>query len=113
MASQNPAQANFSDSSDDFKKRGAYLVIEDTRGNTFGDIDGDGKEPSRIKFKSFLTAFNDQFTSNWNSQELYGRMDPLYTFQNTNRVITVSLGIPSVSYKEGISNMKLHIPAYV
>jgi len=104
MASDNPAQAQFSDSSDDFKDRGAYLVIEDTRGNKFGNINGDGE--NKIKFKAFLTAFSDKYTSNWNSTEVYGRMDPIHTFQNTSRSITVSLVIPSVSYKEGIENLQ-------
>lgn len=104
MASSDLAQTQFSDSSDDFKKNGAYLVIEDTRGNNFGGHGGDGA--GKIKFKAFLTAFNDKYTSNWNSTEVYGRMDPIHTFQNTNRTITVSLVIPSVSYKEGIDNLK-------
>ena len=91
------------DDSLNFKKNGAYLQIEDTRGNGIPNISGDGK---KLKFKAFLTSFADKFTSNWNTQEIYGRMDPLHTFQNTSRVITLGLVLPSASYKEGKENLQ-------
>ena len=30
-----------------------------------------------IFFKAFITAYNEQFTSNWSSEEVYGRNDPI------------------------------------
>ena len=47
------------------------------------------------KFKAILTDYSDSFTSNWNSEPVYGRMDDIYTFQNTTRQITVALSIPA------------------
>jgi len=104
MSSFDRNDVNFTDSSDNFKANGAYLEIEDTRGNSFGNTGNDGK--NKIKFKAFLTGLQDNFTSNWNSEEVYGRMDPIHTFQNTTREISVSLVIPSVSYSEGVDNLR-------
>jgi len=58
------------------------------------------------EFKAFLTDFNDSFTSQWNGQEVWGRMDEIQTFKNTKRVISVSWTIPSHSEEEAISNFK-------
>lgn len=103
MPSFSRNDVDFTDSSDSFKKNGAYLEIQDTRGNSFGSIGDDGE--NKIQFKAFLTSLQDNFTSNWNSEEVYGRMDPIHTFQNTIREISISLTIPSVSYAEGIDNL--------
>ena len=55
-------------------------------------------------FKAFLTDFNDQYTTNWNSQEIYGRMDPIYTYKNTVRKITLGFDVPSYDILESIIN---------
>lgn len=92
------------DESLNFKKNGAVLIIEDTRGNNIVSISDDPQ--GQIHFKSFLTSYTDEYTSNWNQTEVYGRMDPIHTFQNTNRVITVGFAIPSTSYEEGMQNFQ-------
>ena len=56
-------------------------------------------------FPSWITDFSDSFTSNWNSETVFGRNDPIGTFQNTSRTISVSLGIPSFSVVEARENM--------
>ena len=48
-----------------------------------------------VEFEGWVTEFNDQFTSEWNSETVYGRMDPLVTFQRTGR--SISLGFDVVS----------------
>ena len=35
-----------------------------------------------VDFRAWVTEFSDQFTSNWNQESVYGRMDPLATFQH-------------------------------
>tara|TARA_B100002019_G_scaffold284627_1_gene292539 strand:- start:1061 stop:1858 length:798 start_codon:yes stop_codon:yes gene_type:complete len=45
---------------------------------------------SKVEFHSWLTGFSDAFTSTWSPTPAYGRMDDLYTFQKTGRVITIS-----------------------
>ncbi len=56
------------------------------------------------EFKAFITDFNDSFSSEWNGQDIWGRMDEIKTFKNTKRVITVSWTTPSHSREEAISN---------
>jgi hypothetical protein len=77
-----------------------------------------GKEASRIKitdardhansvsFKAFLKAFNDSYTSNWNETTVYARMDPIYTFQNTTRVINFEIDIPAYDVHEAVKNLQ-------
>jgi len=53
-----------------------------------------------IEFEAFLTSYSDSFNSNWNSENVYGRMDPIHTFQNTQRTLGVSFTIPNVADKK-------------
>lgn len=55
-------------------------------------------------FKSFLTDFSDKFASNWNTQEIYGRMDPIYTFKNTVRKISLAFDVPSMDLEDSRAN---------
>ena len=54
-----------------------------------------------IQFEAFLTAYSDSFNSNWNSENVYGRMDPIYTFQNTQRGLNVGFTVPNVIHPKG------------
>ena len=42
-----------------------------------------------VKFQAMLTNFSDNWTSKYNPEEVYGRMDPIMTFQNTTRKMTI------------------------
>lgn len=55
-------------------------------------------------FSAFLTDFNDKTTSNWSSQEIYGRMDPIHTYKNTTRKISISFDVPSFDLIESKKN---------
>ena len=48
-----------------------------------------------MAFKAFLTDLNDKFESAWNETSVYGRMDPIWTYQNTKRTISVGFAIPA------------------
>lgn len=61
-------------------------------------------EGEKIDFTAFLTDFKDQRASSWTSQEIYGRMDPIYTYKNTTRKITLAFDIPSFNLAEAKSN---------
>ena len=50
-----------------------------------------------VYFKAFIEAFNETYTSNWNSEEVYGRPDPIYLFKNTTRNITLAFKIPAAT----------------
>jgi len=58
-----------------------------------------------FSFPAFVTDFNDSFKSNWTTQEIYGKMDPVSTFKNTSRSISISFDIPSADLTMAINNM--------
>ena len=57
-----------------------------------------------VEFKAFLTDLTDDFQSSWNSEEVFGRMDPIGTFSGTKRTISVGWDVPAASLQEAISN---------
>ena len=61
---------------------------------------------TKVKFKAFITNISDQYQSNWEKEEVYGRMDPIQTFKSTQRVINVSWDIVAGSMNEAKSNMR-------
>ena len=84
------------------------------------DIDGTGKlaidklmvleffhVPSQksVVFKAMVNSFSDQYTSEWNSESVYGRMDPISAFQGTARQISVEWDVVSASIAEAKLNM--------
>ena len=63
-----------------------------------------GKE-NFVHFNGWITEFQDQFVSNWNTQNVYGRMDQLATFDNTTRSITMGFDVVSANITEAIDNL--------
>lgn len=59
-----------------------------------------------VFFNGMITNFSDSFASNWNKENVYGRMDPLMIYQNTERNISLGWVVPSVS--EEHAKMNLH-----
>jgi len=57
-----------------------------------------------LKFKGFLTDFSDKFTSNWNEETVYGRMDPIVTYQGTSRGLNFGFGVPAATEYEALDN---------
>ena len=51
-------------------------------------------------FPAFLTGFEDSYQSSWNPEQVYGRYDPIYTFQNTKRTITFAFEAPAADENE-------------
>ena len=58
-----------------------------------------------VAFKGFITEWSDKFDSKYNSEEVYGRNDPIHTFQGTSREISVSWDVPAASAKEAQENL--------
>ena len=58
-----------------------------------------------IEFRGWVTEFSDQFTSNWNKENVYGRMDPLATFQNTERQISLGFDVVSSDLAQAQYNL--------
>ena len=59
-----------------------------------------------VKFPAFLTNLSDDFKSSWNTEQVYGRMDPLASFQHTTRTVQLGFNVPSASVKEAKNNHK-------
>ena len=60
---------------------------------------------STVAFKAFISAYNESYNSNWNSEDVYGRTDPIYMFKNTTRSITMGLLVPAATEGEAFENM--------
>jgi hypothetical protein len=58
-----------------------------------------------INFRGWVTEFSDQFSSTWNTENVYGRMDPLATFQNTQRQITLAFDVVSANVSQAQQNL--------
>lgn len=60
----------------------------------------------KVAFKAFIRSFSDKFSTNYNSEEVYGRMDPVQLYKGTQRSISIAIDIPSESVEEAKSNLK-------
>ena len=58
-----------------------------------------------ISLPGWVTQFSDNFTSNWKQEKVYGRMDPLATFENTQRQITLAFDVVSANLDEAVTNL--------
>jgi len=72
-----------------------------------------------VQFKGFLVDFSDTFDSKWTQDHVFGRNDPIATFQGTSRRISLSWRTPASSEEEAKDNLmrignlsKLLYPAY-
>ena len=58
-----------------------------------------------VAFKAFLTSFSQNFQSAWNQERVYGRVDPIATFDNTTRTINVAWDIPAYDLDDARNNL--------
>lgn len=59
----------------------------------------------KVEFPAFIKDFNDSFKSTWDKVQVYGRMDPIATFKNTTRVITLSFEVPNDTFEMAFQNL--------
>lgn len=59
-----------------------------------------------LKFKAMLTQFEDQYTSDWNTEQVFGRMDPIKSFRGTQRIITLGWDVVAGSLDEAKHNLR-------
>jgi len=57
-----------------------------------------------ITFPAFLTNISQDFKSSWQSENVFGRNDPIATFQGTTRTVQLTWNVPSASIEEAQSN---------
>ena len=58
------------------------------------------------KFYAILDNFQDTFSPKWNEMSAYGRMDPISTFQGTQRQIQIGFSVVSEDEFVGYANMQ-------
>jgi len=63
-----------------------------------------GKKESFVRFKAILTDFDDMYVSSWREENIYGRMDPIATFQSTKRKINFGFDVVAGDLSEAIDN---------
>jgi len=73
----------------------AEIVIRSAQDNT-----------TEVKFPAFVTSFTNSFSSNWSEEQVYGRIDPIGTFQGTKRRINLGFDIVGQSLAEAKENME-------
>ena len=61
-----------------------------------------GKE---VAFKAFLTDYSENFSTSWNSTEVYGRNDAIQTFKGTQRSINLGFTLPAGDVAESYLNL--------
>ncbi len=83
----------YDDGSDAYANRGFYISFLHVPSN------------SSLKFKAFITAFNETYTPNWQSEEVFGRADPIHTFKQTSRAINLTFVVPAASESEAYENL--------
>lgn len=60
----------------------------------------------QVKFGAFLNSFNDSYKTNFKSQTVYGRMDPIVNYQNTTRTLSIGFTLPAASDQEAKDNLE-------
>ena len=58
-----------------------------------------------VSFKAYLTSWDDKFSSNYNSEDIFGRNDQIHTFQGTFREIGISWDVVAGSIQEAQENL--------
>ena len=60
----------------------------------------------KVKFKAFVTQFDDQYQTEFNQEQVYGRMDAIQSYRGTTRQINLSWDVPSSTEQEAEQHMK-------
>jgi hypothetical protein len=63
------------------------------------------KETS-VSFYAFLTSFTQQFSSEWNVQNVYGRIDPVANFRGNVRTLNLAWDVPAGVLGEAKENLE-------
>ena len=59
-----------------------------------------------VKFLAFLTSMDQSFDSTWNTEEVFGRNDPIAIFQGTKRSISLAFSVIAGNINEAKLNLK-------
>jgi len=86
---------------------GSYYKGTDTYANNNQTFISFYHVPSgeRVYFKAFITAFNESFNSDWTSEAVFGRADPIQTFKQNQRQISLNFKVPAAYDGEAYNNL--------
>ena len=59
----------------------------------------------QVAFPAFLDMFSDAYTCNWDEETVYGRMDSIPTFRNTQRTLSLAWDVPADSFDDAAANV--------
>ena len=90
---------NFVDTTDQLANEG--LVISFASAIVVPELGGRGVRD--VQFKAFITAYNETFSSDYVSEQVFGRIDPIHTFKQTTRSATLSFVIPCSTPSESFT----------
>lgn len=64
--------------------------------------------PSQIEINlmAYIDTYNENYTSDWNQEKVFGRQDPIATFKDTSREITLAVKVIANSEAEGRKNLE-------
>ena len=68
--------------------------------------DGDLDATSAVRFKAYLTQFDDQYSADFSPESVFGRMDAIQVYRGTTRNISLSWDVPSSNHEEAAENLK-------
>ena len=58
-----------------------------------------------LKFKAYITNFNESYNSDFSGEPVFGRADPIYGFRNTTRQVSLTFQAPASSTGEAYENL--------
>ena len=71
-------------------------------------------------FPAYLTDYSQNFQSTWNQEDVFGRNDPIASFQNTKRTLSLAWDVPAGTLARAQGNLKMYswlilmlYPAYI
>jgi hypothetical protein len=59
----------------------------------------------QVSFPAFLKSYSDSYSSQWSTDSIFGRIDPIHLFQQTTRTVSFSIEVPSIDETEAQRNL--------
>jgi hypothetical protein len=89
------------------QSRNEGLVLEFRYMGSKENTDQSGKlRPKSVSFLAMLKSMSDQYESSWESEDVWGRMDGIYNYQNTKRKYNLTWDIPAWNLAEARDNLR-------
>lgn len=63
-------------------------------------------ESGEVSFAAFLTDISQNFQSDWQTEVVYGRNDPIASWASTKRTISLAWDVPSANESEAKENLE-------